>query len=539
MTDLDKKAAEAINSIAQNHDEDRGDVRSRYEELLEDEESKGVSNPGRRALRRLGLDYKGAGSSSSSDAEQLKGYVLGATDPINTSASAVRRARSFVEKYGPEQAIERGMIKSAPSGGLPDGLASLTVRTDGDSGEAEYAIIDTNSNSPTSGEILPEEDYIRYVYGAVWRGADDGPHLFSGVLSNNDGTEPPRPPVGDAVSFSASWVGESDRNNTIRLNFSGDAPFETVDGFGGPSLVDMLEDGGMIGHDALDEADSTMYDRNDVVVTYGSVTYMELAPEGDQSRRLSLVDPFAFDDDLERTVWLADHVEVGFAEESDVFVIGQVSESNNEYPDSIEAVGVVPHPDYTVEPQPVESMGGDDSEPEPEPEPEAADGGDGHPPQAEQGGTTPAEAGAELQDPSEVGGGDGADHDAEFETGATIEDSEQAEKADDGEHLPPVVEGADYSALQEVAAGVESVPGSGISADEMRDRLVSEMGAETLALALGEDGGASEAGGGSGGEAGPAGGDDETVDEAPEESVVSDGGDGPFEPEDEDDEWSW
>ena len=539
MTDLDKKAAEAINSIAQNHDEDREDVKSRYEELLEDEESKGVSNPGRRALRRLGLDYKGA-SSSASSAEQLKGYVLGATDPINTSASAVRRARNYVEKYGPQQAVDRGMIKSAPSGGLPAGLASLTVKT-GDGGEAEYAIIDTNSNSPTSGEILPEEDYIRYVYGAVWRGADDGPHLFSGVLSNEDGTEPPRPPVGDAASFAASWVGESDRNNTIRLNFDGDEPFETIDDFGGPSLVELLEDDSLVGHDPLDEADAAKYDRNDVVVTYGSVTYMELAPEGDQSRRLSLVDPFAFDDDLERTVWLADHVEVGFAEESDVFVIGQVSKSNNEYPDSVEAVGVVPHPDYTVEPQPVEPMGGGDPEPETEPEPKHDDGGagdGGHPPQAEQE-TTPAEAGAELKDPSEVGGGGGAGHDAEFETGATIDGSEQAEKADAGEHLPPVVEGADYADLQAVASGVDSVPGSGISADEMRDQLVSEMGAETLALALGEDGGASEAGGGSGGEAGPAGGDDETADETPEESVVSDGGDGPFEPEDEDDEWSW
>jgi hypothetical protein len=43
---------------------------------------------------------------------------------------------------------------------------------------------------------------------------------------------------------------------------------------------------------------------------------------------------------------------------------------------------------------------------------------------------------------------------------------------------------AEYPALQQIASDVEAVPGSGIEADAMRGKLLSELGAETLAEKL-------------------------------------------------------
>ncbi|MFB6298495.1 MAG: hypothetical protein ABEH56_08245 [Salinirussus sp.] len=47
-----------------------------------------------------------------------------------------------------------------------------------------------------------------------------------------------------------------------------------------------------------------------------------------------------------------------------------------------------------------------------------------------------------------------------------------------------LIAAADYPALQRVASEVPDVPGSGIEADEMRGRLLSELGSERLAAEL-------------------------------------------------------
>ena len=48
---------------------------------------------------------------------------------------------------------------------------------------------------------------------------------------------------------------------------------------------------------------------------------------------------------------------------------------------------------------------------------------------------------------------------------------------------------AEYPALQRVASDIPDVPGSGIDADEMRDKLLSELGPEELAARLEADDG--------------------------------------------------
>jgi hypothetical protein len=535
--DIPEEAQQAIKQLSSQHGEDPDDLRQQYTELLEEEADKGVSDPGKRALRRLSLNWKGGQMQS---AEQLRGYVLGASDPINTSRSAINRAKNYIEKQGAETAAQKGLVKKVPSGNLPPELAGVTVTRDNGQKEA-YAVLDTNQNSPTAGEVLPAEDWIRYAHGAVWRSADDGPHWFSGVLNADDHGHKPRvPPTHEPVSFEAVWVGDSDQNNTIRLRFRDTEPFEPIEQFGGPGVLELLEDDGHLGHVPLEQADADRYDRNDVVATYGSVTYMELAPDGDQSRRLAVVDPFAFGSDLSRTVWLPDHTDVDFAEESDIYVVGQVSPSQNEYPDSIEALGVYPHPDYRVDRsgvQPMDSDGGGDSE-----------AGDN-----EGGGENPAELGTDLQDPSEVEVE--TEHDVEFDTGGELDQPDNGggrrkppgEDPDAGGGLPPVVEEANYPELQAVAAGVEGVPGSGIAKDEMLDQLLGALGAEQLGRRLieGASGNGDSASGGDGGTDGAdsAGAGEGETDDADASAdggeVVADEDRGEFEPQDEDDSWEW
>lgn len=548
------EAQEAIKQLSNQHNADPDDLEQEFVEYLEEEKEKGVSNPAKRALRRLSLAQKGGQMQS---AEQLRGFVLGASDPINTSRSAINRAKEYIKNSGVERAVQQGLVKKVPSGDLPPQLASVTVTQEGE--EEVYAVLDSNSNSPTSGEVLPAEDYIRYVYGAVWRSADDGPHWFSGVLNAEDNGDKPRvPPKNEPVTFSAVWVGDSDQNNTVRLRFRDTEPFETADEWGGPSVTELLEDDDLLGHDALEDTTADRYDRNDVLATYGSVTYMELAPDGDQSRRLSIVDPFAFGSDLSRTVWLPDHVDVNFAEESDIYVIAQVSpSSNDEYPDSLEALGVFVHPDYRVDRSGVESMG-DDSGNSSE-----ADGGtvveEDESADEESDQPTPAELGAEMKDPSEVEVE--TEHDVEFQSGNDVDSSKGSEsgeqqpssedsEADTDDGLPPVVEDANYPELQSVAAEVDEVPGSGISEEDMREQLVEELGPEELGRRL--------VGGASGGEDTDDGAEAETddaedgPDDEANEDTSADGGEviteeqddpdedrGDFEPTDEDDDWDW
>lgn len=521
-----------IEQLAQTHNEDAEELKAKHAELVDEEADKGVDDPGRRALRRLSLEVKGAGSSSAGDSEEMMGVVYGASEPINTTDSSVRRAKEFINNSGVERAVDMGLVKVVPDGTDTDGIATLKINPD-DRDPFHVAVLDDNDSSPTAGEVLPAEDYIRYVYGVVFRSPDSEPQWFT-TLFDGDGAAdvPETPPLHEPVKFEASWVGESDRNNTIRLRFPDETAFETVDG--GPDPVELLEDGDDgVGHTALAEADADDFGRNDIVATYGSVTYMELAPPEGQNRRLSLVDPFDFGSDLERTVWLPDHVDVNFAEESDVYVIGQVSMSSNDYPDSVEAVGVLPHPDYVVDRQGIDPMA-DDGDGGPDTEQEATVEGV----EQDDGGPEPVEEAGEPYAGAEPDA-ETAEHEADFETGSTIEDSEQAAAADDGEHIPDAVAEADYTELQSAAAEVEEVPGSGIGEDEMREQLLEARGPGWLAEQLAGDDALTGDDAESGGD-----GDGDAAEQGAGPAAATDGGngaetEGPFEEDEGDKEWNW
>jgi hypothetical protein len=61
------------------------------------------------------------------------------------------------------------------------------------------------------------------------------------------------------------------------------------------------------------------------------------------------------------------------------------------------------------------------------------------------------------------------------------------ERKDDAAVAYDRIATAEYPALQRVASDVPGVPGSGIDADEMRGKLLSELGPEELAAKLGDD----------------------------------------------------
>lgn len=351
MSDNNDIRTEAVESLSEQHGVPEDQLKEELEGFIAEEKEKGVEDPVRRGVRRLSLKHKG---SSMGNYQEMRGAVLGFSDPINTSAKQIRNAKNYTQKKGPKAARKRGLIRPVPDGkDIPEWAATFEVTVEGQ--DREVAVIDSNSNSPTHGEIVPQEDYIRYAHGTVKRGEDYV--FFSGVLDADDGV-PPEPPLFEAAEFEASVSGNGDGEN-VQLRFRSADPFRQVDG---PSGVDALE--ATVGTTELDDANTDNFDQDDLVVTKGSVSYMELAPGEDQSRRLTIVDPFDFSSDGGVTVWLPDHHDVNYADQSDVFVVGRVSPSNDpDYRDSINAVGVLPDPAFTVERDQVDPFdeGDDDS----------------------------------------------------------------------------------------------------------------------------------------------------------------------------------
>lgn len=398
---------EAIAQLSEQHGVDEDQLEAELEELLSEEQEKGVDDPVRRAIRRLSLEYKGSQMGSY---REMKGVVLGFSDPINTSARQIERAEKYVSEKGPGAARKRGLVRPVPEDKeLPEWAATITVEVDGE--ERPAAVVDANENSPTQGEILPREDYIRYAHGAVRRG--DEYVMFSGVL-DADGGVPPEPPLFEAVEFEASISGDGDGEN-VSLRFRGGEPFRPVDG---PSGAEVFEQ--VVEPVGLEKVDADEYGRDDLIVTKGSVSYMELAPGEDQSRRLTVVDPFDFGSEGGVTVWLPDHHEVNYAEQSDVYVVGRVSPSSSpEYRDSINAVGVLVDPAFKVDRDQVDSFSGDEDADESgsggdwdgDPGESGADGDDGGEDDR------PAEEAAAVAGGAATDGGDGDDEEhGDFET---------------------------------------------------------------------------------------------------------------------------
>lgn len=428
-----------IGKISEAYDVPEDDLRERLAELIDELDGRGFNNPERRAVRKLALEHKGG---SMGTTERLRGVVLGAGDAADTTAKRVGEVKNYIRKRGPEEAAKQGFIKKASE--PPEGLATVVV--DGQ----PYYVLDSQSNSPTQGEVLPAQDYVRYIQGAVWRG-DEGPYLFEGPINAEDPREVPEvPPKFVPLEFDARFR-EDEKTGEVRLYFDEGADFEVKEDADIP-IERVFESIGLAPLSEVAEySERPDYDRNELVATKGSVTYMDLAPDGDMSRRLTIVDPFDFENDPRVTVWLPDHVDIDFAEESEVFVLGNVTASkNDQYDDSVQARGVWADPEYRVDRAAVGSLGADEADDEPAPEPETED------------------EGADTAEPDEAEGGQ-------------EDDSEKLSPEDQpdllpGDPEPPKAEHiaeADYNELRAFAASYEDIPGSGIKADKLRKMLMS------------------------------------------------------------------
>lgn len=432
QADISEDARQTIEHISDAYGTPEGKLLDRMTEYIADFDDMGVSDPERRALRKLALDEKGGAMGS---VEDLRGMVLGAGDPADTAAKQVARTTQYIKKRGLEAAAKQGMVRKASQ--EVDGLS--TIKVDGQ----PYFVLDTHSNSPTQGEVLPEQDWVRYIQGAVWRG-EDGPYLFEGPLNAEDPTEvPPVPPLFVPVEFRATYR-EDEETGTVRLSFREGPDFEPVEDADIPAQK-VLESLGVVPlAEVAEYSDRPDFDQNELVVTKGSVTYMDLSPDGDQSRRLTIVDPFDFDNDPRVTVWLPEHHEVNYGEQSDVYVLGNVSpSSSDEYDDSVNARGVWVDPDYRVERGAVGSLSADEAREEPG---ETAD--------------TP-----EVEEPEE----------ADAPSSEKLSPDEQPDLLPDDPEPPAVgmIAEADYNELRAFAASYDDIPGSGIKADKLRKMLMS------------------------------------------------------------------
>lgn len=421
-TDIDA----AIQELSDAFGTPEGELRKKFEQYREGFADKDVSDPDQRALRRLSLDEKGGSRSSS---RGFRGVVLGAGDPYDTTQKKIQRARNFIEKRGPQEASKHGLVKKADGEPKP-GLASITLTND-EGDELHLYVLEANENSPNHGEVLPEEDWIRFVYGYV---LDDGEwYPFETILNGEDMEPPAVPPTHVPVEFQGSVSSSSGDSNTTSIRVDGAGDFEPVEtGF---SFEDLLGDA--IPVLDLEDVDADEYGRDDLVATQGAVTYMELSPGEDQNRRVVITDPYAFSSDKQVTCFVPDHVEIDFQEEADVYVFGNVSPpSSEEYDESINAVGLYADPEAVVDME-IESFADGDFAVDEADEPES--------------GESEAEGDSEPDEPK----GDG----------------------DDGPWLPDpaeIAEEDDYSALQGLASGFDDIPGSGLTKEELRKKLVAK-----------------------------------------------------------------
>lgn len=393
-------------------------LRGEYTRRLGEWEEQDVSSPEDRALQGLSMWAKG---SDMSGREETTAVLLGTTDPIDTTRKKCREARDAVDRLGRGEAAKDGYVRPV-SGEIPDNVSTITV--DGD----EMAVLDANENSPTHGEVVPWQEYIRVVAGVAWRtdaeAGDRDPKLFSAVVEGRGADRPPEPPVRHRVRCEARWRNEDER--TAKLGLDGAEPFEVVsdDEVAGRFLADSERPKAL----EVPGVDADLFGPNELVLVRGAVDYMQLDPDNGNNRRLSIRQPIGADD-TEITVWLEDAQRIDFNEMATVWAIGTVSPpSSPEYPPSVEANGVVPHPDYKLEMEEVQSFSEPDgeagadseSDPGPDPDPDPAPEAPPDPAQDGEPSSPPADTvvdpdpGPDTEDPATTDGG--REPDGPFET---------------------------------------------------------------------------------------------------------------------------
>ena len=295
-----------------------------------------------RALRRLSLEYK---KQLKSPAVGFEGMIIGVSDTFDM----VRKARAEATvtfNEDPKGAILAGITDEA---GTP-----LDTRPTWSTGR----------ENPGFGKPLPEHSYISNIMG-IGTKVNGSPKIFKMAikddLAENSGSIPMFKPIkfraidkseeGDTIySLNVSSVTKFNEDSSISVP----APTEAIKKFCADTIVDMSK--------LQEYHDANKDDFNRIVIIEGDVSALVMEPTATGSRRLIIEDANEEIVDLDSqgtTCWVPKNVNIDFAEQSRVYVIGRTAQGK-QYVDGkateedgdimMNVFGVYAIPEYKIAP---------------------------------------------------------------------------------------------------------------------------------------------------------------------------------------------
>lgn len=291
------------------------DIEKEFNNILEEEKSLHPNltdnDRSQRALQRLALMYK---RQMRSPAVGFEGIIIGASDVIDMVAK--RRANAMEEwLLNPQEAIEKGLVDEK-------GTPLDTIQT-----------FSTGRQNPQFGKPLPENSYSRNIIGIAVKVKDKEkkPKLFSLALRGNNAKEL-NLPMFKPIKFSAIDKTPEGIDNKYNLNASTFTKFDVDEKIEMPPIKQIILNHCKDMIVPLSELENyhqqniDNYDR--VAIVQGGVSSLSLEKTGFGSRVMNIDDTDNLEDIESKglTCWLPEHIDIDFAEQSKVYVIGRTNQ---------------------------------------------------------------------------------------------------------------------------------------------------------------------------------------------------------------------
>ena len=292
------------------------EVESEYNKLLEEEKlihkDLDLDNQKQRALQRLALTYK---KQLRSPAVGFEGIVIGISDCVDIIARQKREAKELY-KLDPHTAISEGVTDEEGS--------PLDTRK-------EWA---TGRKNPSYGKVLPENNYMRSIFGiAVKSKAKDKPKFFSITINGSKATDDNISVFTPMRFMAIDKTLPDNAKNEYNLNASTFTNFTADEKLILPDYRELLAsccNDMFIDLKKLNEYhDATKDNFNRLVVVEGDVSSLRLEPTGFGSRVMVIEDIKSSLEDLDvkgLTCWIPERTDIDFAEGSKVIVIGRTAQ---------------------------------------------------------------------------------------------------------------------------------------------------------------------------------------------------------------------
>jgi hypothetical protein len=220
----------------------------------------------------------------------------------------------------------------------------------------------TGRANPGFGKLLPENSWIRTIHGIALKSSTEGEPKFFTMTLNGDVAANDDIPMYTPVTFRA--IDKSTEGATqLTLNASTYTRFDKSDKKlpSATELISQYCSDMILDISKLEEYHkANKNDYNRLVIIRGDVSILALEPNSIGNRRLTLESENAFEDldAIGTTCWIPEHINLDFAENSKVIVIGSTSQGfkyengakTEELGDvMINAYGVHAIPEYKVQ----------------------------------------------------------------------------------------------------------------------------------------------------------------------------------------------